>query len=161
MTDDMNTQRLEAPNKGGKKGLIIGLLLAIIGGAGSFYTVYNGLILGTDTDFAKAEKPNTEPLPPISFVPLDPLTITVGPGGTRQLKFRAELEVDPQRSDDVVTLMPRILDMLNGYLRAVDIEVLQDPIALIQLRAQMLRRVQIVTGNGHVLDLLITEFVFI
>lgn len=161
MSDDTETAEVEEPKKGGMKGLIIGFVCAILFGAGAFYTVYSGLILGAETDIAKTEQAATEPLPQISFVPLEPMTIPVGRGGAQKLKFRAELEVDPQRSDDVVMLMPRILDVLNGYLRVVDIAVLQDPVALIKLRNQMLRRVQIVTGDGHVRDLLITEFVFI
>ena len=52
-----------------------------------------------------------------------------------------------------------ILDVLNGYLRAVEMRELEDPSALVRLRAQMLRRVQIVTGEGRVRDLLVTEFV--
>jgi len=55
--------------------------------------------------------------------------------------------------------MPRILDVLNSYLRAVAITDLEDPTAMARLRAQMLRRVQIVTGEGRVRDLLVTEFV--
>jgi flagellar FliL protein len=55
--------------------------------------------------------------------------------------------------------MPRILDVLNGYLRAIDIAQLEDPSALLRIRAHMLRRIQIVTGEGRVRDLLITEFV--
>ncbi len=51
------------------------------------------------------------------------------------------------------------MDVLNGYLRAVDVPALEDPSSLIRLRAQMLRRVQIVTGEGRVRDLLIIEFV--
>ncbi len=51
------------------------------------------------------------------------------------------------------------MDILNGYLRAVDVRDLEDPSALIRLRAQMLRRIQIVTGEGRVKDLLIMEFV--
>ena len=49
--------------------------------------------------------------------------------------------------------------MLNSYLRAVSINELEDPSSLIRLRAQMLRRIQIVTGEGQVRDLLVTEFV--
>ena len=52
-------------------------------------------------------------------------------------------------------LMPRIQDVLNSYLRAVEVRQLEDPSALLRLRAQMLRRVQIVTGEGRVRDLLI------
>ena len=60
---------------------------------------------------------------------------------------------------EVVLLKPRILDVMNGYLRAVEVQELADPHALVRLRSQMLRRIQIVTGEGRVRDLLVTEFV--
>ena len=50
-------------------------------------------------------------------------------------------------------IMPRVTDVLNGYLRAVEVRDLEDPTALSRLRAQMLRRVQMVSGEGRVLDL--------
>ena len=56
-------------------------------------------------------------------------------------------------------LTPRVMDVLNSYLRAVEVSDLEDPSALIGLRAQMLRRIQLVTGDGRVRDLLIMEFV--
>jgi len=52
-----------------------------------------------------------------------------------------------------------ILDVLNTYLRAVELRDVENPAAMTRLRAQMLRRVNIVTGEGRVNDLLITEFV--
>ena len=51
------------------------------------------------------------------------------------------------------------MDVLNSYLRAVAVSDLEDPSALVSLRAQMLRRIQLVTGEGRVRDLLIMEFV--
>ncbi|MEO1000855.1 MAG: flagellar basal body-associated FliL family protein, partial [Pseudomonadota bacterium] len=55
--------------------------------------------------------------------------------------------------------LPRILDVLNTFLRALHPSDLEDPSALPQLRGHMLRRIQIVTGEGRVRDLLVTEFV--
>ena len=55
--------------------------------------------------------------------------------------------------------MPRVIDVLNSYLRALEIGDIADAAALVRLRAQMLRRIQIVTGAGRVNDLLIMEFV--
>lgn len=157
MTETSQSEDGEQKPKSGKLGLILGLVLALIGGGGAFFAVNTGLILGSgETDPVDHA---TVDLPPISFVPLEPLTVSVGPGGTRQLRFRGELEVHPERTEDVELLMPRILDVLNGYLRAVDIEVLQEPVALIKIRSHMLHRIKIVTGDGHVRDLLITEFV--
>ena len=56
-------------------------------------------------------------------------------------------------------MLPRIVDVMNGYLRAMDKAVLEDPAGLVRMRAQILRRIQIVTGEGRVRDLLVTEFV--
>lgn len=158
MSEEMEIDE-STPKKGGKLGLIIGLVLALAGGGGGFFAVYSGLILGP-SDTAEVKEEKGDPLPPIAFVPIEPLVISLGQNSSKTLRFRAELEVDPAQQSDVTTLMPRVLDILNGYLRAVPPEQLQDPTALMRMRGQMLRRVQLVTGKGNVRDLLITEFVF-
>jgi flagellar FliL protein len=76
-----------------------------------------------------------------------------------RLRFSAQLEVSPQYVEDVTKLIPRVMDVLNSYLRAVSLADIEDPGALVSLRAQMLRRVQLVTGEGRVRDLLVMEFV--
>ena len=60
---------------------------------------------------------------------------------------------------EVSLLSPRVMDVLNSYLRVISITELSDPASLARLRAQMLRRIQIVTGEGRVRDLLVTQFV--
>lgn len=96
----------------------------------------------------------------IAFVPIEPLLISLGPGANaRHLRFKGQLETSPKYVSEVETLMPRIVDVLNSYLRAVAETDLEKPSALVRLRAQMLRRVQIVTGSGRVNDLLVMEFV--
>jgi len=55
--------------------------------------------------------------------------------------------------------MPWIQDVLNTYLRAVSETDLESPAMLDRLRAQMLHRVQVVSGEGLVRDFLISEFV--
>ena len=56
-------------------------------------------------------------------------------------------------------MLPRVTDVLNGYLRAISLSELQEPTALIKLRAQMLRRVRLVAPPDSVRDLLFQEFV--
>lgn len=158
MADETEVET-EEPKKGGKLGLLIGLVLALAGGGGGFFAVYSGMILAP-AETAEHHEEDAEPLPPIAFVPIEPLIVSLGPNAGRSLRFRAELEVDPAHEADVAKLMPRVLDILNGYLRAVEPSELQEPTALIRLRGQMLRRIQLVTGRGTVRDLLITEFVF-
>ena len=153
----------EAPKKKSKKGLLIGVVLALLLGGGGFFAVYSGLILGQEAEVASADAVPEEEvldLPPVAFVEIDPLVISLGNGvGSRHLRFRASLEVEPQYQEDVTQLIPRVLDVLNSYLRAVEMRDIEDPSALLMLRAQMLRRIQLVTGEGRVRDLLIMEFV--
>ena len=169
--------------KASKLPLLIGLVLALAGGGGGFYVTYSGLLdsLLGGGDSAAAEGHGAAPAADAhgasapaagdhgegavggssAFVPVDPITVNLGSrGDTRHLRFVAQLEVGPGAAAEVQRLMPRILDVLNIYLRALDPHELEEPAALMRLRAQMLRRVQIVTGPGLVNDLLVIEFVF-
>jgi len=149
----------EAPKKRSKKPLLFGLVAAVLLGGGGFFAAYSGLLPfgGTAGGHAAVE---IEPLPEVDFVPIAPLVISLGPESrNRHLRFAAELEVPKNFTVEVTGMMPRVVDVLNGYLRAVDTHQFDEPGALIRLRAQMLRRVQIVLGEARVRDLLITEFV--
>ncbi|MCV2881817.1 flagellar basal body-associated protein FliL [Actibacterium sp. XHP0104] len=159
---ELEEQAEDTPKKKSKLPLVVGLVLAIALGAGGFFAMYSGMLMGGGhADSAVDASGQAGPLDrSMAFVPLEPLIVSLGPGSAnRHLKFAAQLEVSAQHEDDVTLLVPRVLDVLNGYLRAVDVRDLEDPQALIRLRAQMLRRIQIVTGEGRVRDLLITEFV--
>ncbi len=148
-----------APKKRSKLPIILGLVLFLGLGGGGFYAVYSGMILGPAKEHV-AEGVGAEALPEIAFLPVDPLTITIGKEpAMRHLRFVSQIEVGKAYADEVAMLMPRILDVLNGYLRAVDPAELEDPSALVRVRAQILRRIQIVTGEGRVRDLLITEYI--
>lgn len=137
--------------------IILGLVLALALGGGGFYAAWSGMILAPAEEHAKAEM---KPLGDIAFVPLDTMVISLAPdAGSDHLRFSAQVEVEGSAVAEVTLLMPRILDVLNSYLRAIDTASIEDPQAMARLRAQMLRRVQIVTGEGRVRDLLITEFV--
>ena len=145
-----------APKKRSKLPLILGGVAMLgLGGAG-FYATYAGLLLAP----AEHVESDVGALPDIAFVAVDPVTISLGPGSaSRYLRFTSQLEVSSPHSAEVRLLLPRIVDVLNGYLRAVDVAELEDPAAMVRLRAQLLRRIQIVAGEGRVRDLLVTEFV--
>ncbi|MGP3696739.1 flagellar basal body-associated FliL family protein [Rhodobacter sp. NSM] len=159
MADATMDQGATAPRRSALP-LILGVVLAVALGGGGFYATWSGLILTPSGSEDAHEGAGPEPLPDIAFVPIDPVVISLGRGSTlSHLRFTAQLEVARQSAQEVVQLMPRIIDVINGYLRAVSVSRLEDPTALVQLRAQMLRRIQIVTGEGRVRDLLVTEFV--
>lgn len=161
MTDAADSSPGAAPERrrGGGKGMIIGLILGLVLGGGGFYAIYAGLVdpaklLGGD----EADAPSA--LADIAFVPLEPVMISLPPGSSaRHLRFSGQLEVEPAHQAEVTQLMPRILDVLNTFLRAVEVRDLEQPASIARLRAQMLRRIQVVTGDGRVRDLLILEFI--
>lgn len=160
MTETAELQK--SPLKKGIPPVILGLGLALGLAGGGFYATFSGLISGDSAMFAPAQEPvGSLPAGAFSYVPIEPITINLGPRGqSRHLRFNAQLEVTPSETNEVSRLMPRILDVLNIYLRALEVHELEEPAALLRLRAQMLRRIQIVTGPGRVNDLLIIEFVF-
>jgi len=142
--------------------VILGLGLALALAGGGFYATFSGLISGDSGVFATSPTPpGNLPAGAFSYVPIEPITINLGPRGqSRHLRFNAQIEVPPSESGEVTRLMPRILDVLNIYLRALEVHELEEPAALLRLRGQMLRRIQTVAGPGRVNDLLIIEFVF-
>jgi len=143
--------------------LLIGLVLAGVGGVGGFWAVTNGPFAASTPDDTGADTAADDVTPDpveVAFVPLETVIISLGPEESgRHLIFTAELEVHPDHMDDVTRLSPRVLDVLNSYLRVISISELSDPTSLGRLRAQMLRRIQVVTGAGRVNDLLVTQFV--
>ena len=173
MAEELDSEE-STPKKKGKKGLIIGIVLALVLGAGGFYAVFSGMILGggTATEDHAAEGHESEAvadesgieqgadIAEVAFLPVAPIVVSLtGPNSSRHLRFRAELEVIKEQSGDVEHLMPRVVDVMNAYLRAVDPDSLNAPGALIEMRAQLLRRVALVVGANRVRDILVMEFV--
>lgn len=164
----------EAQPKRRSKVLLLAVVAALLLGGGGFYVVYSRLIdlrfLGSGGgqaahgetaaengagDLSEAHHPAAE----TAFVALDPLVISLGPQSpSRHLKVVLVVETPRDRSAEVDAVRPRIVDMLNVFLRAVDEREFELPQAMERLRAQMLRRVQLVSPEGAVLDLLIQEF---
>jgi flagellar protein FliL len=150
----------DKPKKKSKLPLLIGLVLAIALGSGSFYAVYSSKIFGGAPKGMSDASQAVSPMPDVAFVPVEPVIISLGQGAAnRHLKFTAQVEVEAAHAADVTILLPRIQDVFNSYLSAVEPGSLEESAAIVRVRAQLLRRVQIVVGEGRVRDLLITEFV--
>ena len=160
MTDE-TVDTPEEAKKASKLPLIIGLVALLLGAGGGFFATFSGLLFAPESSPSQhASDANPGDLPDVTFVPVEPMVVSLSPSAQGQhLRFRAQLEVPSQYASDVETILPRVVDVLNGYLRALEAKDIESPAALTRLRAQMLRRVQIVTGPGRVNDLLIMEFV--
>ncbi|MEO9683613.1 MAG: flagellar basal body-associated FliL family protein [Tateyamaria sp.] len=160
MTDAV-TEAPQEVKKSSKMPLILGILAALVGGGGGFYATFSGFILAAKSPAQEMdEKHAADAMPDVAFVAVDPMTISISPiSQGRHLRFRAQLEVPNEHAADVETLLPRVVDVMNGYLRALETKDIENAAALPRIRSQLLRRVQIVAGPGRVSDLLIMEFV--
>jgi flagellar protein FliL len=165
-TADPASSGAEAPpetaRKKSKKPLIFGLILALAGGGGGFMAVQMGLIGGAahPDDHAAESVTELPEIAPVAYVAMDPVVVNMPRDSGRQfLSFAAQLEVVPDHVAEVEALKPRIMDVFNSYLRAVEPADFEDPNILTSLRAQLLRRVQVVSGEGRVRDLLVQEFI--
>ena len=174
MTDTPDPAVEDEPPKKKSKALLFGLIGAVLLGGGAFFGVYSGMIpLPFGDDGAKtaekaaegeAEDEEDHYSDPakmaVAFVPMDEMVISLGPDATaRHLKVKVSIEVEPGTEADVQTIAPRIADVLNTYLRAVDETLLDNPRSMTRMRAQMLRRVRLVAPQGAIRDVLIQEFV--
>lgn len=159
---DAATVDIEVEPKSSKMPLILGLVFLLLGGGGGFYATWSGLILSGESTEKKVEEhaDKNNKASSVKFVSIEPITVSLSQNSAQKhLRFRAELEVPSEHASDVESILPRVIDVLNSYLRAIEPSDIQDPSALTRLRSQMLRRVQVVAGPGHINDLLIMEFV--
>lgn len=162
MTDATVDDDIEE-KKPSKLPMIIGLVLALAGGGGGFFAVQSGL-LGGGSDHKEAaiaeEEVHTAPLPDVSFVEVPQVVITLSSSTSiKHLRFRGSLEVPAEHVQDVTKILPRVQDVMNSYLRALNPSDFEQSAALVRIRAQLLRRIKLVAGEGRVRDLLILEFV--
>lgn len=157
--DTSITSPIQTPKKKGFLPIVIGLAGAIALGGGGFYAVYSGLVLASDNPRAAHEKTDkTQPLP--SYLALEQLNLSLAnPDGAQHLRLSAHIEVADGRLTEAEAFRPRFLAVINTYLRAIEPRDLQETTALIRLRAQILRRLQMVAGEDLIVDFLITEFI--
>lgn len=144
--------------KRGRQPIVIGALLLALCGAGGFAAVYLGF---TPAAILAGKHGKTDPVSAgTQFVTIDPMVVSLAQTNPpRHLRFQAVVEVDKDMEASFRDQMPRILDVLNGYLRALRAEDLQRPSALFRLRIQLLHRFRTVIGAEGVRDVLVTEFV--
>lgn len=156
----------EEPGKKSRLPLIMGLVLALVLGGGGFFVTYSGLFSlapflgGEQAEEPEAPLPAAYTDPNFAFVAVGEMVIPLGPKAEADvLIIESSIEVAPDDVTMVTTLMPRIRDVFNTYLRAIEESDLELPGASMQLRAQLLRRIRVVINPVEPRDLLFTSFV--
>lgn len=163
--DDEDTEDEEggSPPSGGKKKilLIIGLaLLVVVGGsAGAYFTgLLDPVIAMLMGDPKKDEK--VAAAKGAVFYDLPELLVNLNTGSRKPtfLKIRISLELEDEKDIQTVqTMMPRIIDNFQVYLRELRVEDLKGSAGMYRLREELLTRVSTATAPSKVNDVLFRE----
>jgi flagellar FliL protein len=95
-----------------------------------------------------------------TFLVLEPMIVSIQPiGRSKHLKVSLVLETDDEGAEALQDSGFYVQDVLNTFLRSVDVAVLEDPASMSRLRAQILRRIRAIVPDAEVTNVLITEFV--
>ncbi len=95
-----------------------------------------------------------------TFLVLEPMIVSIQPiGRSKHLKVSLVLETDDDGADALQQNGFYVQDVLNTFLRSVDVAVLEDPASMSRLRAQILRRIRAIVPDAEITNVLITEFV--
>ena len=164
------SQEEEASDGEGKKKLliIIGLiLLLVVGGlAGAYFTglldpVIEILVGGDSSKEGEDEQASEADLDKQAvFYDLEEILVNLNSGGRKSsfLKIRISLELN---SDEDIprleSVMPRVIDNFQVYLRELRIDDLKGSAGMYRLREELLRRVSAATAPVKIKDVLFKE----
>ncbi len=169
MADDKADEQGDGKAPGGKKKLLIlaaaGLVLVLGGGAGGAW--FLGLLGGGDERAASAEAAaaaeqaaSARRRGAVVFVDMPDVLVNLQALGQRArfLKLKVALEVaDEAAANQVKTLMPRVMDSFQTYLRALTVEEVSGAGALHRLKEELTARVNLALEPVQVDDVLVKE----
>ena len=142
-------------------GIGVGVMLLIGGGSGAYFT---GLFGGTETPSAAeagtadAAAQPTSVKPTLWSAPDLVVTLNTGERKSRYLKLRTTLEL--ASADDVAKMeafTPRLIDYCQIYLRELRPDELRGSAAIVRLREELLRRVNLAVAPVSVRNIYFTD----
>jgi flagellar FliL protein len=149
----------EAAKKGGSKKLIIIIVAAALalGGGGFFaYTMFSGKGKKTEGETAhKEEKKDAKTI----LISLDPFVLNLAEQG-RFLKMTMQIEIsDPTQQQMVTEKTPQLRDAIITLVSSKSAEALSSSEGKLQLKDDLLLRVNMTIGKDAVKNIFFTEFV--
>lgn len=154
----------ESEKSGGSKKLflIVGvvLLLAVGGVAAAYFTGLIDPVIAWITGGEDKEEDQEASRGDAVFFPLEEVIVNLNTGGRQStfLKIKISLELaDAGDISRIETVMPRIMDNFQVYLRELRIEDLKGAAGMYRLREELLTRVNIAVAPAKVNDVLFKE----
>jgi len=158
----------EGAGGGGRSKLLVIIaliLLLVVGGLAAAY--FTGLldplihmIVGGNKSESAAEGNGGEEGGRAVFYDLEEILVNLNTGGRKSsfLKIRVSLEL--QKAEDIPrieSVMPRIVDNFQVYLRELRIDDLKGSAGMYRLREELMRRVSAATAPAKIKDVLFKE----
>ncbi len=142
--------------------IIIGvvLLLTIGGVAAAYFTGLIDPVLAFITGGEDTEEEQAADEEKMVFFPLEEVIVNLNTGGRQStfLKINISLELaDAVDIPRIETVMPRIMDNFQVYLRELKIEDLKGAAGMYRLREELLTRVNVAAAPAKINDVLFKE----
>jgi flagellar FliL protein len=154
----------ESDKPGGSKKLllIVGvILLLVVGGfAAAYFTGLVDPVIAWITGDDVQEEDQVASKEDAVFFPLEEVIVNLNTGGRQStfLKIKISLELaDAGDISRIETVMPRIMDNFQVYLRELRIEDLKGAAGMYRLREELLTRVNIAAAPAKINDVLFKE----
>ncbi len=151
-----------AGKKSGKKKLILFAVIGIVVLAGAGAGVYFSGLLGGDDAAQTAEGGDAAAAPPVAahYLDLDEMVVTLGGTGRKSSFLKMQLSLELESAVDearIKSVMPRIIDNFQVFLRELRIEELQGSHGLYRVKEELLARVNAAAHPAKVRDVLFRE----
>lgn len=149
------TASVEAETPKKKMGIFLPLLVAFLLGAAGFASTYLGIwsprtLLQTGERASAADR--------VVFIDIPTIEIAMPGGRGRSVVMTVALESTAQERSKIEAQLPRIQDVMNGFLSEIDPSAYDKRGVLDILRAELMTRIGNVLDGARIADLLITEF---
>ena len=160
--EDEDGEESDKPGSTKKLFLIVGvvLLLAVGGLAAAYFTGLIDPVIALITGGEDTEEEQAADKEDAVFFPLEEVIVNLNTGGRQStfLKIKISLELaDAVDISKIETVMPRIMDNFQVYLRELRIEDLKGAAGMYRLREELLTRVNIAVAPAKVNDVLFKE----
>jgi flagellar FliL protein len=165
--EDLEGEGDESPDKpAGKRRLLIviaAVILLVVGGIAAAY--FTGLMQPViDMILGKHGAPEPQQAAISSqkavFFPLEELVVNLNTGGRKSVYLKIRVNLELANADDIPriqSVMPRIMDNFQVYLRELRIEDLKGSVGMYRLREELLARVNAAAAPAKVRDVLFKE----
>ena len=160
--EDEDGEESDKPGGSKKLLLIVGvILLLVVGGfAAAYFTGLVDPVIAWITGGDVQEEDQVASKGDAVFFPLEEVIVNLNTGGRQStfLKIKISLELaDAGDISRIETVMPRIMDNFQVYLRELRIEDLKGAAGMYRLREELLTRVNIAAAPAKINDVLFKE----